>query len=338
MAAKQTYETIMADLEARKFKPVYILMGEEPYYIDKVSDYIENNVMTPEERDFNQTVVYGMDTNAAQVVDMARRYPMMAEYQVVIVKEAQNVKNWDRLDQYLEKPLTSTILVICYKHGTIDARKKFMNKAEAVGVVFKSEKIREHLVPAFIEKYVKSKNASIDNKAKQMIADFIGNDLSRVTSEIDKVLISIGEGDKRNVTPEMVEEKIGISKDYNMFELREALVNKNVLKANRIVNFLDKNPKTASLFSFLPGISSFFQNLMVAHYTDKTSRGVMNALGFRSEYAVKEYMQAMKMYSATKTMQIIHEIRETDAKSKGIDNPNTPPGELLRQLVFFILH
>ena len=337
MAAKQTVDTIMSDLKARRFKPIYILMGEEPYYIDKISDYIENNVMPPEERDFNQTVIYGVDTSAAQVVDMARRFPMMSEYQVVIVKEAQNIKNWDRLDNYLEKPLNTTILVLCYKHGTMDARKKYMTKAAAVGVVFKSEKLRENAVPAFIDDYVKSCKATIDPKAKAMIADFIGADLSRITSEIDKVLVSMPDAD-RKVTPEVVEKKIGISKDYNMFELRDALINKDVLKANRIVKYLDSNPKSASLYAFLPGLFSFFQNLMVAHYSDRTDRGVMLALGFKSEWAVKDYMKALRVFSAGKTMKIIQQIRETDAKSKGIDNPNTSPGDLLKQLVYFILH
>ena len=337
MAAKQTVDTIMSDLKARRFKPIYILMGEEPYFIDKISDYIENNVMPPEERDFNQTVVYGVDTSAAQVVDMARRFPMMSEYQVVIVKEAQNIKNWDRLDSYLEKPLNTTILVICYKHGTMDARKKYMTKAAAVGVVFKSEKLRENAIPAFIDDYVRQQKATIEPKAKAMIADFIGADLSRITSEIDKVLVSLPEGE-RKVTPETVEQKIGISKDYNMFELRDALINKDVLKANRIVKYLDSNPKSASLYAFLPGLFSFFQNLMVAHYTDRTDRGVMLALGFKSEWAVKDYMKALRVFSAGKTMKIIQQIRETDAKSKGIDNPNTSPGDLLKQLVFFILH
>ncbi len=327
----------MADLKARRFKPVYILMGEEPYYIDRLTEYLENNVMPPEERDFNQTVVYGGDTNAAQVIDMAKRFPMMAEYQVVIVKEAQNVKGWDKLDTYLEKPLASTILVICYKNGSIDSRKKFMVKAAANGVVFKSEKLRDNVVPAFIEEYVKANNATIDNKAKLMIADFIGNDLARITSEIDKTLISL-QGQDRKVTPEIVEKEIGISKEYNMFELRNALIDRDVVKANRIVKYIDNNPKTASLFSFLPGLFSFFQNLMVAHYTDKTERGVMVALGYKSEWAVKDYMKALRSFNAYKTMQIIHQIRVTDAKSKGIDNPNTSPGDLLKELVFFILH
>ena len=314
-------------------------MGDEPYYIDKVSDYIENNVMAPEERDFNQTVVYGLDTNAAQVIDMAKRFPMMAEHQVVIVKEAQNVKSWDRLDAYLEKPLMSTILVLCYKQGTIDARKKFMTKAAALGVVFKSEKMKDYLVPTFIDNYVKEKGATIEGKAKQMVADFIGNDLARVASEIDKTLISLPD-DNRVVTCELVEQKIGISKEYNAFELKNALIERDVVKANRIVNFIDKNPKTASLYSFLPALFSFFQNLMVAHYApDKgTERGVAMALGMKSEWAAKDYVKALKTFNAVKTMQIIHEIRETDAKSKGVGSPNTSPGDLLKQLVYFILH
>lgn len=337
MAAKQTFDTVMSDLKKRKFYPIYILMGEESYYIDKVSDYIENNVLTPEERDFNQTVVYGVDTTASQVVDMAKRFPMMAEYQVVIVKEAQNVKSWEKLENYLAKPLATTILVICYKNGSIDSRKKFVNTAASIGVVLKSDKLRDNAVPAFIDNYVKSKNATIDDKARGMIADFIGADLSRVVSEIDKTLISLPD-DARHITPEIVEDKIGISKEYNAFELKNALATKDKLKAYRIVKFLDNNPKTASLYSFLPVVYSFFQNLMVAHYAaDKSDRGVARALGMKSDWGARDYVRAMNVYSARKTMQIIHQIRVTDAKSKGVDNVNSTPGDLLKQLVYFIL-
>ncbi len=338
MAIKQTFDTIMRDLKARKFYPIYILMGEESYYIDQLSDYIENNVLQPEERDFNQTVVYGVDVNAVQVADLAKRFPMMAEYQVVIVKEAQNIKDWDKLERYLEKPLASTILVICYKNGTIDSRKKVIAKASSVGVVFKSEKLKDNAIPPFIEGYVKMKGATIDPKAKAMIADYIGADLSRVASEIDKVLISLPEGNKR-VTPEVVEDKIGISKDYNVFELKNALINHDSVKAYRIVKYLDNNPKTASLYSFLPGLFSFFQNLMIAHFVrNKTSeREVAMALGLKSEWGAKDYVNAMKRVNGVKTMQIIHQIRVADAKSKGIKNPNTSPGDILKELVFFIL-
>ncbi|MBO4658174.1 MAG: DNA polymerase III subunit delta [Prevotella sp.] len=336
MAEKITYETLMADLGQRKFKPVYFLMGEEPYFIDKVTQFLENNVLAPEERDFNQTVVYGIDTNAAQIADMARRFPMMAQYQVVIVKEAQNMKGWEKLKNYFEKPSPTTILVISYK-GKLSARLTFMKEAAVNGVVFNSVKIKDWTIPAFIENYLKEKNATIEPKAKQMVADAVGNDLARLASELDKTLIGIN--DARKVTPEIVESKIGISKDYNFFELRDAIVRKDVLKANRIVKYIDSNPKTASLYAFLPGLFSFFQNLMIVHYTaDKSERGVAAALNFKSTYPTKDYLVAKDKYGGLKTMQIIHQIRVTDAKSKGIDNPNTTPGDLLKELVFFILH
>ena len=338
MATKQTFDTIMRDLKARKFCPIYILMGEESYYIDVISNYIENNVLLPEERDFNQTVVYGVDVSAVQVVDMAKRFPMMAEYQVVVVKEAQNIKDWEKLERYLDNPLKSTVLVICYKNGAIDARRKVIAKASSVGVVFNSEKLKDHAIPAFIEGYVKEKGATIDAKAKSMIADFIGSDLSRVTSEIDKVLISLPEDDKK-VTPEIVEDKIGISKDYNVFELRNALVNRDAAKAFRIVKYIDNNPKTVSFYSFLPPLFSFFQNLMIAQFVKdrRSTREVAMALGMKSEWGAKDYVKAMETINGVKTMQIIHQIRVADAKSKGVNNPNTSPGELLKELVSFIL-
>lgn len=336
MAGKTTYETLMADLKQRKFKPIYFIMGEEPYYIDKVTQYLENNVLTPEERDFNQTVVYGLDTNASQVADMAKRFPMMAQYQVVIVKEAQNMKGWDKLKYYFEKPSPSTILVISYK-GKLSNRLSFMKEAAAKGVVFDSAKKKDWEIPAFVEKYLKEKNATIQPKAKQMVADSVGNDLSRLASELDKTLIDID--DKRVVTPEIVESKIGISKDYNFFELRDAIIRRDVFKANRIVKYIDSNPKTASLYAFLPGLFKFFQDLMILHYADdKSERGVMAALNISSSFVAKNFITARNSFNGWKTMQIIHQIRVTDAKSKGIDNPNTTPGDLLKELVYFILH
>lgn len=337
MAERHTYDTIMRDLKARKFYPVYILMGEEPYYIDLIADYIEENVLRPEERDFNQTIVYGLETNSAQVVDICRRFPMMSDYQVVILKEAQNMRSWDRFDKYFEKPLTSTILVICYRNKKLDARKSFMKKAAGVGVVFDSPKKRDRDLPKFIEAYVKDRHAVIEPKATQMIADFVGTDLSRLASEIDKVMISLS--DDKIITPEIVESKIGISKDYNFFELRDAIVKKDLLKANRIVKYIDSNPKTVSLYSFLPPLFSFFQNLMIAHFSkDKSDRGVAEVLNLSSPWAAKDYVEALGKYNATKTMNIIKYIRKIDAKSKGIDNPNSTPGDLMKELIFYILH
>ena len=337
MAEKITYESLMSEIKQRKFKPIYLLMGEEPYYIDKVTQFLEDNILTPEEKDFNQTVVYGIDSNAAQIADMARRFPMMAQYQVVIVKEAQNMKGWDRLIPYFQKPQPTTILVFCYKHGKPDSRKTFMKEMMKNAVVFDSVKKKDREIPVFVENYLKEKNATIDPKAKQMVADAVGNDLSRLASELDKTLIDIG--DERKVTPEIVESKIGISKDYNAFELRDAIARKDVLKANRIVKYIDSNPKTASLYAFLPGLFNFFQNLMIVHHTaDKSEKGVAAALNFKSTWPARDYLYALNSYSRTKTMEIIHQIRAVDAKSKGIDNPNTSPGDLLKELVYFILH
>ena len=328
----------MRDLKERKFQPVYIIMGEEAYYIDKLSDYIEQNVLAPEERDFNQTIVYGTDTNIAQVMDMARRFPMMAERQVVMVKEAQNMRSWDKFDSYLKNPQPTTVLVICYKNGTIDSRKAFMRLAAEVGVVFNSQKKRDRELPSFIEGYAREHNANIEHKATQMIADFVGTDLARLASEIDKVLISLPDNDRR-ITPEIVESKIGISKDYNFFELRDAIVSHDITKANRIVKYIDNNPKTVSLYSFLPQLFKYFQNLMIAHFAkDKSDRGIASELGLGSPWSAKFYTEGMRYYNAVKTMAIIRKIRVTDAKSKGINNPNTSPGDLMKELIYFIFY
>lgn len=334
-----TYDGIMRDLKARKFSPVYILMGEESYYIDRISEYIAENVLAPEERDFNQTVVFGADTTAAQVADMARRYPMMAEFQVVIVKEAQNIKMLEPLEKYLKSPVKSTILVWCHKNGSIDKRKKVVSLAESAGVVFESKRLRDYELPRFIEAYLKQRQASIDQKSSMMVADHIGADLNRLTSELDKLFVAMPENDKR-VTAELVERQIGVSKDFNAFELRNAIVAKDIFKANQIIKYFDKNPKAGSLYAFLPLLFSFFQNLMIVHYApkNKSENDVAEALDLRSVWGAKDYMTALRNYSARKTMEIISKIREIDAKSKGLDNPNTSAGDLMKELIFFILH
>ena len=339
-AKNVSFDSIMSDLKARKFLPVYYLMGDESYYIDQISDYIAEHVLPPEERDFNQTILFGSDVTAAQIADAARRYPMMSEHQVVIVKEAQNIKNTEALEKYFKAPQTSTVLVLCHKNGTIDGRKREYVKAiQGAGVLFESKKLRDRDLPPFIENYLKRKNVSIDTKSTQIIADSIGADLSRLTSELDKVILSLPEQDRR-VTPQVVEEQIGVSKDFNSFELRDAIVNRNVFKANQIVKYLDDNPKAGSIYSFLPMLFNFFQNLMIAYYApnNKSQEGVAEWLELRNPWAAKDYMTGMRNYSGMKVMQIIGKIREIDAKSKGLDNPNTPPGELMKELIFYILH
>ncbi len=338
--AAVTYDSVMSELKARHFKPVYYLMGDESYYIDKISDWIAENVMQPEQRDFDQTILFGSDVNASQVADTARRYPMMAEYQVVIVKEAQNIKNTEPLEKYLKNPMPTTILVLCHKNGKIDGRKTAYVKAvRDAGVLFESQKLKEKDLPPFIERYLQAKGASIDPKSTQLIADSIGADLSRLTGELDKVLLSLPEQDRR-VTPQVVEDQIGVSKDYNPFELRDAIVNRDIVKANRIIKYYDENPKAGSIYSLLPTLFGYFQNLMLAYYCPQkdSQEALAQWLDMKSPWAARSYMTGMRNYSAMKVMQILGKIREMDAKSKGLDNPNTPPGELMKELIFFTLH
>ena len=335
-----TFDSIMRDLQAGKYAPVYYLQGEEAYYIDKISDYIAENALKPEERDFNQTVFFGSDVTASQVADAARRYPMMAERQVVIVKEAQNIKQTDALQKYFEKPMKTTVLVMCHKNGKIDGRKReYVKTIQQAGILFESQKVKDYKLPEFIEGYLKKREVSIDQKSAQLIADAIGSDLCRLTSELDKVLISLPENDRR-VTPQVVEDQIGVSKDFNGFELRDAIVNRNVYKANQIVIYCDKNPKAGSIYSFLPLLFNYFQNLLIAYYAPQknSQEGIAQWLEMKSPWGAKDYLTGLRNYSGKKVMQIISKIREIDAKSKGLDNPNTPPGDLMKELIFYILH
>lgn len=335
-----SYETIMHDLKVRHFSPIYILMGDESYYIDKISDYIAEHVLRPEERDFNQTVVFGSDISASQIVDSAKAFPMMAEKRVVIVKEAQNLKGTEPLVKYFKQPVVSTVLVLCHKNGSIDKRKKIIPAAQVGGaVIFESKKLYERELPGFITSYFMQHEITVEQKAAQMIADHVGADLHRLTSELDKILISFSEAD-RMVTPEIVEKEIGVSKDFNAFELRNAIIQRDVYKANLITKYFDNNPKAGSLFSFLPMLFSYFENLMIAFYSPNRSNenALTQFLELRNGWAAKDYLTGMRNYSGMKTMQIISKIREIDAKSKGLDNPNTASSELMKELIFFILH
>ena len=334
-----TFEDIMRRIEQRQYAPVYILMGDESYYIDQIADAIANSVLKPEEQDFNQTILFGADVTAAQVVDIAKGYPMMSSHRVVIVKEAQNVKSLDALEKYLVNPMSTTILVWCHKNGLIDKRKKVVAKAESIGIVFESKKKRDYELNTFINKYLKAKNVQIDAKSSDMIAEHVGADLSRLVSELDKIILSLDDKN-RIITPEMVEQKIGISKEFNTFELRSAIINKDVYKANLIINYFEKNPKSGSIYAFLPLLFSYFQNLMIAYYAPNRSNeaDVARFLELKSSWAAKDYILGMRNYSGVKAMQIIEKIREVDAKSKGLDNPNTSADELMKELLFFILH
>ncbi len=337
------YRQLIAKLKHGQVSPVYLLMGEESYYIDKICDWITTNLLKEEEKDFNLNIFYGADITARQVMDEARRFPMMAERQVVVVREAQAMKDFDTLEKYMDKPVNTTVLVICYKGGVIDGRKKITAKTAACGTVFISESPRyDRDIIAFLNEYIKRPeyNATIDSRAAQVVAAHIGGDLKRLTSELDKLLLCFQPGAPRKITSEIIEQKIGISKNYNVFELRDALINHDALKAHRIAKYFDENPKAGGLFALLPQTFSFFQNLMLAYYAPKpiTEAAIMSQLGLKSPWATRDYITAMRNYPARKTIQIISKLREVDARSKGLDNANTSPGELLKELITFILH
>lgn len=341
-SATSTYEQVMKQLAAGQFAPVYLLHGDESYYIDKVCDAIQRGALREEERDFNETVLFGADTTDRQVEEAARRFPMMAERQLVIVKEAQGLKNWDAIARFVDSGcMATTVLVICHKGGLVDKRKalyKAITKAQNA-VEMESMKLKDWKLAQWVEAYVVQNNASIEPKAAQMMADYIGADLARMAGEVDKLLVSFAESDNRRITPQLVQDKIGVSKDFNPFELRDAFITKNVFKANQILNYFDKNPKAASLYTILPQLFSFFKNLMVAHYAPRKDPDSLAAhLDLRSKWGTKDYITGMQNYSAMKTMLILGKIREIDAKSKGLDNPNTSASDLMKELAFFILH
>lgn len=334
--AKYTYESILSELKSGVFHPVYYLMGEESFYTDRITDYIANNVLTDIEQEFNLTVFYGMDTDIDTILSAARRYPMMAEHQVVIVKEAQMIKNLDALVNYLRTPQTSTILVFAHKNGSLDKRKKVATELDRLAVVLDSKRVREDKLPAFITGYIREKGLSIDGKAVMMLAESVGVDLSRMAGEIDKLSIAVS-GDSQFITPEIVEENIGISKEFNNFELQNAIINKDVYKANRIINYFAQNPKKNPIQMTLALLFGFFSNLMMAYYApDKSERGVGEFLGVR--WGVSDYIKAMKNYRALHVMEILHLIRLADAQSKGAEGAVVSDGEIMRELLYKIMH
>ena len=336
--AKYTYDSIMSELKKGTYKPVYYLMGEEGYFTDRITDYIVDNALTDVEKDFNLTVFYGLDTDIDTVVTAAKRFPMMAERQVIVVREAQMLKNIDSLLYYLQSPQPTTVLVFAHKNGSIDKRKKVAAELERSGVVLDSKKMRDDQLPAFINGYLREKGLVADNKSVLMMRESIGADLSRLASEIDKLAIALPAG-SLNITPELVEEHIGISKEYNNFELQNALVNKDILKANKIVQYFARNPKKNPIQMTLALLFGFFSNVMMCYYApDKSERGVAEFLGLKSAWGVGDYIKAMKNYRAVHVMEILHLIRLADAQSKGAEGPQTPDGEIMRELLYKILH
>ncbi len=332
-----TFQQILNDLHKKIYKPIYFLMGDEPYFIDKITEFIQENVLNEAEKSFNQTILYGKDSTIEMVINSAKRYPMMSNQQVVIVKEAQNLNNIDDLIYYAEHPLNSTILVINYKYKKLDKRKKLYKLIEKAGVLFDSAKLYEDKVPNWITTYLQEKGYTIDPKASLLLTEFLGNDLNKISNELDKLIITIPGNDKK-ISNDHIEKNIGISKDYNNFELNNALSGKDVLKANRIIKYFEKNPKDNPIVLTISMLYMHFNRILLYHFLkDKSRQGVAAALKI-NPYFIKDYEKAARNYSPKKVVEIISLLREYDLKSKGFGNVSSQQGELLKELVFKILH
>lgn len=338
--AAPSCDSIIRSINSHEFSPVYLLMGEEPYFIDLIVDALDRNVLNESEKDFNCMDLYcTADTDVNDIIGMARRFPMMAEHQLIFVKEAQNLKKLDDLAVYVQSPLKSTIFVICYKNGNIDKRKKLYSLAGKVGTVYESQKLKDSALPSFIEKYLKDyKGVTMDNSAKEILSQFVGPDLCRLTGELDKLCVTLPEGQKK-ITAEHVETNIGISREYNTFELKNAIVARDVYKANQIMCFLKENAKANPPIMIVSLLFSFFANLMLAHYSpDKSSEGIKKHLEFHNSWQVNDYLTAMRIYTPRKTMEIISKLRTVDAMLKGQGKGDSPDYEIMQELLYFILH
>ncbi|MBA4277382.1 DNA polymerase III subunit delta [Flavobacterium sp.] len=328
---------IVNDIKAGNIKPIYFLMGEESYYIDKLSDYIEGNVLTEDEKGFNQTVLYGRDVTIEDIVSTAKRYPMMAERQVVIVKEAQDLsRTIDKLESYAENPMPSTVLVICYKYKTLDKRKKVTKLLAKNGIVYESKKLYENQVGDWIKRVLAGKKYSIEPKANAMLVEFLGTDLSKINNELEKLQIILPKGS--TITPHHIEENIGFSKDFNVFELRKAIGDRNQLRAYTIADNFAQNPKDNPIVMTTSLVFSFFVQLLKYHgLKDKNPKNVATALGV-NPFFLKDYDVAIKNYPMRKVSQIVTSLREVDVKSKGVGANALPQSDLLREMLFKIFN
>lgn len=338
MAARGiTFDDIMRDLKAQKVAPVYYLMGDEDYYIDRLSDAIVDAVLGKEERDFNLDIVYGAETDVDKVIELAHAYPMMADRRVVLVREAQAMRSLEGLDAYLQHLTPTTVLVFCHKHGKLDMRKSAAKAIQQTGVLFESKRLFDNQLAPFISRYLSQHNVDIEPQAVQMLAGHVGSDLSRLTTEMDKLLLALN--GERVVRAALVEEQTGMSKDFNDFELQSALAQRNILRANQIVKYYQGNPRSFFITKTLTNLFTFFSDVMLSYYApEKSDAGIAEWLG-KSEWKVRQDIgPARRNFSGVKVMQILGEIRKTDAWSKGVGGVRTPQEELLQDLIFFILH
>lgn len=333
-----THEQIVRDLRAGDVKPVYYLMGDESYYIDHVADFIVDTLLQPEERDFALTTVFGADADIGAIIATAQSFPMGADRQVIVVKEAQALKHLERLEGYLQHVQSTTVLVFCHKNGTLDRRTKVATLIAKVGVLYESKKLYDRELPPFVMSYLQRKRMTAEPGVGNMMAEAVGSDLNRMTGELDKLILSLPKG-SNVITTDMVRRHIGLSRNFNIFELQDALVCKDVEKVNLIVKYFDNNPKDNPIQKVLPFLFTYFSNLLLAYYApDKSEPGIAQWLGLAEWQVRKNVLPAMRAYNGMKVVHILSEIRRTDARSKGVDNPAISNGDLMKELMFFILH
>ena len=332
-----TFEDILKQLNEKKYRPIYFLMGEEPYFIDRITEHIADHVLTEEEKTFNKIILYGKDTDIPTVINTARRFPMMASHQVVIVMEAQSLDKIEDLIHYVEKPLGSTLLVINYKYKKLDKRKKLFKALEKNSILFESKRLYDDKVPPWINSYLRSRGKKIEPKAAVILTEYLGNDLGKIANELEKLIIVL-KAEQDIITATDIERNIGISKDYNNFELNNALAQRNVLKANRIIQYFNANQKNHPLTLTITSVYFFFSRVLRYHFlNDKSSRNVASALKIEP-FFIREYETAARNYNTAKTVRVISLLREYDLKSKGFGNVSAIPGELLKELIYKIIH
>lgn len=331
-----TFKEIMTELQAGKYRPMYLLMGEEPYFIDKITDFIQKNALPKKQQDFNQIVMYGKDVTTAIIDNTAKRFPMMSERLVVIVKEAQNVKNIENLSYYAEKPLKSTVLVLNLKGKKIQKTSKLYKAIDKNGVVLESSILYENKIPGWIIEYLKEKGFTITPDTTRILVENLGNNLEKISNELDKLILNLAPG--KQITPLEIEQNIGISKDFNIFELQNAILNKDVVKVNLISNYLTGKENSGSLPMILNSLYSFFSKILLVHgLSEKTEQSVARELKINAFFA-KDYLKGAARFNIAKLAYIFSQLRVYDLKSKGVDNASMDENGLLKELMFKIMH
>lgn len=330
------FTQILTDLKNRKYYPIYFLYGEEAYFIDVISDYIEHNVLDEGQKEFDQTIIYGKEADIATVISHAKRFPMLGDRHVVIVKEAQEIKKIDELLPYATQPLASTILVFCYKYAKLDQRKQLAKTLAKSAVIFESKKLFDNQIADWINKQLAGRSYTIEPKAASLMTEFLGTDLSKITNEIEKLCINLKKGTE--ITAVHIEQNIGISKDFNVFELQIALAKKDILRANQIINYFAANQKDNPMVKVVGMLFGFFNKTLIYHHLKGKSNGIAaKAMGV-SPYFLKDYKIASQHYNTSKLARIISSLREYDLKAKGVGSVTASDGELMKELIFKILH